>query len=287
MSNGYEHLQQMRDWLGEAAASHWSDRELLKYWNSVQKRIGMKVALSGPGWLQKSEDVTPVDSVITLPVDCAKPIYLEEKSSGRPIPFSTDVMDRRVSRLQGTSLYTGITEAYFGLGTIVINSASYTTECTLWYQIRVPDLHVGTASAGGSTSLTMGANDGVDVAADGFGAKQITSYYVNTKLQVISGTGAGIAVNITAYTSGRVATLASGTYSTSSDYGTLSRLPEECWEVITMEAAMIALSKPSSVVDPQVFGFMKDRWKDANETFLEWVSTPFVGSQRTRITELE
>jgi len=289
MSNAAEHLINMRDNLGEEVAAHWKDRQLLYQLNASQARLSRRIATNNGGWLEVSTDVTPVAGVITLPIDCAKVVYLEEKVSGRPISIDLNVMERRVSRVSGTTLSSGLLqEGYIQLGTIVINSDSFSIACTLWYQIRVPDLHVGTAGAGGVTSLTLSADDGIDATAgNGHGAKEVADYYNNSKVQVITGTGAGGPIVISAYTAARVATLASGTYSTSSDYGTISRLPEEAWDVMVLDATLMCMAKPSSTIDPQVFSFYRDRLKAANEEFDEWIATPFRGSQRTRITEID
>ena len=287
MSNAHEHLINMRDSLGEASASHWKDRQLLTQLNKAQSRLGQRIALANGAWLEKSASVTPVASVITLPTDCAKPVYLEETVSGNPIPFSTEVMDRRVSRPAGTTLLAGVTqEAYFQRGSIVVNSTGYTTVCTLWYQMRVPDLHVGTASAGGAASFTLDDNDGEGVSTGGHGAKTITDYYNTVEFKPVSGTGAGAVDTITDYTSGRVATV-TGTYSSSTVYGTISKLPEESWDLMELEATMVCLAKPSSVIDPQAFTFLRALLREAREGFDEWISTPFRGGQHTRVTELE
>ena len=282
--NAYRQLLQIRDMIGESTASHWSDRELLGHLNSSQARLRMLVAKSPGGWLTVSASVTPVDSVITWPVDCAKPIYLEETVSGMPIPWGTEVQDRRFSR-QSIG-YLDQIEAYQELGKIVINKESYTTACTLWYQIRVPELHVGTASAGGAASITLSAHDGAGVSSGGFGAKKVTSYYVNSYLEVDSGTGEGAQDLITAYTSARVATV-SGTYGATSIYGTVSRLPEECHPLMCLEAALLALTKPSAAIDPKYFEFLKNRFDFQDKEFTEWCSTPYIGRKGTRITEIE
>lgn len=284
--NSYEQLIQLRDMVGEASAAHWSDRELLKNLNISQNNVALVVAQEAEHWLTVSTTVTPSNSVITWPSDCSKPIYLEEVTSGRPVPFGTDVRDRRVSRLSGTTLYSGQYEAYLEKDKITINSDSYSNQCYLWYQIRVPALHVGTASAGGAASLTLSAHDGAGVASGGFGARQIADYYNNAQIQVVSGTGVGAPDTISDYTAARVATV-TGTYDNTSVYGTISRLPEEAHYLMILEAAMITLAKPSAAIDPKYWQYMRGLYKDAKEVFDEWCVTQRSGSHRTRTTELE
>ena len=286
MSNAYEQLVSVRDMIGEETSAQWKDRELLKRLNFSQRRLAQVVSKSAGSWLIKNVPVTPSSSEITWPSDCSKPVYLEETTSGRPIPFSTHVKDRRVSRMTGTTLYLEAVEAYFERGKIVVNQDSYSTACTLWYQIRVPDLHVGTASAGGAASLTLSAHDGAGISSGGFGARMIADYYNSVGIQVVSGTGAGAPDTITDYSAARVATV-TGTYDSDSVYGTISMLPEECWDLMVLETVLAAMTKPSSTVDQQIFGFIRDRWTEANRDFKDWISTQSVGSHRVRVTELE
>lgn len=282
--NSYNQLKMIRDLIGEATASHWSDRELLGYLNASQSFLGRKIQLANVGWLVKSASVTPVASVITLPSDCAKPIYLEETSSGRPIPIAGDVMDRRVTRLAGTTLYSGVTEAYRQMNALVVNSDNYTEACTLWYQIRVPDLHVGTASAGAATSITLSAHDGAGVSSGGFGARQVVDYYNGAQIEIVSGTGLGTDT-ISDYAATKVATV-TGTYSTDSVYGTISRLPEESHHLMWLDAAMIALAKPGAELDPSYFKFMKVLRDEAVDEFEDWIATHSVAAMSSRSTEL-
>lgn len=283
--NAYEQLYSVRDFVGEQTAAHWSDRFLLTCLNAAQARLALKVAKAPGGWLITSGSVTPSSSVITLPTDCAKPVYLEETATGSPISWEVTVSERRVGRQLTSQLEVTMTEAYHQMGQIVVNKDDYSTACTLWYQIRVPDLHVGTASAGGTASITMSAYDGAG-ASTGFGARVIADYYNLSQICAISGTGSPAIDTITDYSAARVATV-SGTYAASTVYGTISRLPEQCHQLMWLEAALTALAKPASLMEKEAWAFLKDRWSEANNEFIEWISTPHVGTKRTRITEIE
>ncbi len=286
--NGYEQITTMRDFVGESVAAHWKDRFLLTCLNQVQEKLSQKVAKAPGGWLLTSTSVTPVASVITLPVDCAKPVYLEETVSGNPISWGVEAPERRVSRQPANQLQSSMLEAYRQYGEIVVNRDSYTTACTLWYQFRVPELHVGTASAGSTGTFTMSAYDGVG-ASDGFGAKVVADYYNNVTYFCTAGTGSGTTGTITDYTAARVATLSATTtvYAASSVYATVSRLPEQCHHLMWLEASLMALAKPASLMEKEAWMFLKDRWTEAQNEFIEWISTPHVGSKRTRVTEIE
>ena len=85
--NAKDQLDLLRDYIGEASASHWSDLNLLRRLNVAQRKIAVNVAMTPGNWLVTSASVTPSDSVITLPSDCGKPIYLEETTSGQPLTW--------------------------------------------------------------------------------------------------------------------------------------------------------------------------------------------------------
>jgi hypothetical protein len=54
-----------------------------------------------------------------------------------------------------------------------------------------------------------------------------------------------------------------------------------------VEAALTALAKPGSLMEKEAWSFLRERWKEMKEEFTEWISTPHVGSKRTRISEVE
>jgi hypothetical protein len=271
-------LQLGRDFIGEATASHWSDVNFIHRLNISQRKVAVLVQNYPGAWLLKSADLTPVASVITLPSDCAKPVYLEETSSGQPLTWLENVKARRVSRTVGASgFWDGAPEAYPLLGTLEVNQDSYSTEVTLWYDVRVPDLIAGTASAGAATSLTFPVNSNV---------KHVDDYYNGVSLLVDSGTGAGTVGDIiTDYTGADGKCVVSGTYSTSSIFGTIPRLPEECHHLILLEATLLALAKPSSNIDKEIFQYYTNQCRDAKRDLVEWLETRIKGHGRVTITE--
>lgn len=262
--NCYDQLQLLRDYIGEASAAQWTDVNLVRRLNAAQRKIAIVTAMSPGNWLIKSASVTPVASVITLPVDCSKPVYLEETSSGAPISWlSGGIPYRRVSRGIGTSLDIGVGEAYPLEATIEVNKDSYTTACTLWYQVRVPDLQQGTAAAGGALSLTF---------PDDRNTKRVTSYYAGTQIEVISGTGVAAVDLISAYTATMVATVG-GTYGITTLFGTISRLPEETHHLIVLEAAVIALMKPASKLDKEVLQYYLSELRTTRTDVYGWLES--------------
>lgn len=270
----------LRDNVNEASEAHWSDELLLTRLNAGQRKVAKKVSMSRGNWLVTSEDVTPSASVITLPSDCSKPIYLEEKSSGRPVVWlDGGVSYRRVSRQVGTSIDTaGSREAYTLMSTIVVNQASFTTECTLWYQIRVPDLHQGTSAGGASTSLTF-ASDKNRIYLD--------DYYNGATLEMYDASGSYVALRsaISDYTAAGVATI-TGTGVASRTYGTIPRLPEETHDLIVLEATVNALMKVSSNIDPTMLDRFRTERNAEAKLVDEWLESRVVGISGVAIGEM-
>jgi hypothetical protein len=274
----YNMLQLLRDQVAEAVASHWSDVNLIRRLNVAQRKVAVLVQNYPASWLLKSTALTPVASVITLPQDCAKPVYLEETTSGRPLTWLGNVRTRSVSRSPSGSLgLGGILEVYPLLNTLVVNQDSYTTGVTLWYDQRVPDLMAGTASAGAATSLTFPVNSNV---------KHIDDYYNGVGIEVDSGTGAGTVGDvITDYTGSTGACVVSGTYAADSVFGTISLLPEETHYLIVLEATLLAVAKPSSNIDKEVFQYYTNERREVIKELKDWLETRIKGYGRVEVTE--
>ncbi len=277
--NTYFMLELLRDQIAEAVAAHWDDDKLVGRLNLAQRKVAVLVQNYPGAWLLNSADLTPVDSVIALPSDCAKPVYMEEKSSGKPIAWLENVKARRVSRRIGASLdwWTGAPEAYPLLGTLEVNESGYATEVTLWYDIRVPDLMAGTASAGAATSLTF---------PDESPVKHVDDYYNGVAIEVESGTGAGtVGDSISDYDGATRVCTVSGTYDTTSVFGTISRLPEESHPLILAEATVLAIAKPSSNIDKEVFQYYVNERRDVKRDLKEWLETRIKSHRRIEVTE--
>uniref|UniRef100_A0A6H1ZCK9 Putative tail protein n=1 Tax=viral metagenome TaxID=1070528 RepID=A0A6H1ZCK9_9ZZZZ len=276
--DAYNMLQLLRDQVAEASASHWTDINLIRRLNVAQRKVAVLVQNYPAAWLLKSANLTPVASVITLPEDCAKPVYLEETTSGNPLTWLGNVRTRRVSRLTADSLgWTGAPEVYPLRNTLVVNQDSYTTGVTLWYDGRVPDLMAGTASAGAATSLTFPANSNV---------KHVDDYYNGVGIEVDSGTGAGTVGDvITDYAGATGVCVVTGTYGATSVFGTISLLPEETHHLILLEATLLAIAKPSSNIDKEVFQYYTNERREAIKEIKDWLETRIKGYGRVEITE--
>ena len=269
MMNALEQMWLVRDLINEATAAHWSDVNLVKRLNVAQRKVYLKVAMTYGQWLVTSASVTPSASVITLPADCGKPLYLEETTSGRPITWLNSLSYRRVSRLAGATLdTTGAREAYPLASTIEVNETSYTTACTLWYQRRAPDLHAGDASAAAASSITLAADSNRVYLADYYKGATIEQY----NAAVATATYVAFRSAITASTAAGACTV-TGTPTNAYGYGTVSILPEETHQLMAYMAAVDAVSKPGSTIDEKSKANLVSDMADLKKDVYAWLET--------------
>lgn len=273
--NAKDMLAILRENLNEASAGFWTDLALLRRLNIAQNKVGLKVAQTPGQWLITSTSVTPSNSVITLPTDCAKPIYLEETSSGAPIHWLNSVTYRRRSREVGTTLDLGSREAYPLMSTLEVNTPNYSTACTLWYQIRIPKLHCGTAQSGsGASALEF---DDAAESSGGTGREIVflDDYYNNAIVEIIDQTSAIVDIRstISDFTASTHVAVITGTPASGDTYGTVSRLPEQVLNLIILEATMDALNKPSAQIDKEARQYFVQSLRDERSTVNSWLES--------------
>ena len=278
--NTYEMLQELRANISETVATHWGPKELLKKLSAHHRRVAAMLMLKQGDWLlKKSSALTPVAGVITLPADCAKPVYMEDVSSGAEIAIDTTVRERRWTRPLASGLEPGMLNAYMMDGVIEINDATVVSTVYLWYQRKVWDLIAGTADTASTTNAIVIA------VADG--PRYTDDYYIGAMLEVVGGTGIGTAAAITDYVgSTRVLTVA-GSFGTDTIYGTVPQVPEEGHDLIVLGATMQAMAKPSSDVEGEIFKYYASLYTEAREVFNDWASTRKSGSTHVRRTEVD
>jgi len=271
--NSYQMMQDVRDSLNEATASHWTDLAILRKLNRAQRQAAMMISMANGDWLMTKTNITPSDSLVALPEDCSKPVYLERTDDGTELPISITVRERQQTRITPASLDALGPDGYMYGEYIELNQESFTSGVTLWYERRVPDLHFGTASAGGSNTITFSST---------MYPVRKNDYYNGSYIEVISGTGAGTRAAITDYTGSTGAAVVSGTFSTDSVYGTETVLPQEAIPVIVQSTVISLISKPSAAIDPKYFEYAKLELKDAIELYTDWISTRIKNSNRIR-----
>jgi hypothetical protein len=278
--DAYEMRLQLRDNLGEAVASHWTEAQLVRRLNIEHKAVARKVIDSPGDWLlKKSDALTPSSNRLTLPTDCLRPVYVEEVTSGRMIPIRGTVREKAGGRFPG---YGGTVEAYLIGNYIEINLNDYGNTCYLWYQPRVLDLQSGTCQAStGATSVYFElANfpSGVD---DYYNGVTLHIYDVSTNALNFNGLIADW-VGLTG-----IATIASAAAAPAATdlYGTVSPLPEEVHNLIVMRATVKAIAKPSSTFEKELFSFYRAELKKEEEDVESFLTSRLGDSVYTRITD--
>jgi len=279
MNNAYHIFEEIRDNVNEEEASHWSDLEILRKIIRSHRMIDMILMQNLGDWNLVSELLTPVASIVTLPSNCAKPVYMEEVSSGYEIPITGSIRNRRITRLPGTTLEgtLGI-DAYLLKDSIEINQDSFTNQVRLWYYKRRPDPHFGT---GGSSSGALALQLDVDK-----NPRNLDDYYNDIDVEIIDGTGEYTIDTISDYDGGTHIAVVTGTYANDSVYGTIIDLPEEALEYLIMDATIMLMTKPSSSLSEVVFQYMLQRHKQVKAAFEEWIATRLVNRVGVETTEI-
>lgn len=276
--NAYTMLQLIRDRVGEAVTSSgiggasnlfMPDGSMLMQLNLAQRRAWMEMNMQMNEYLTTTSDLTPVASVVTLPSNCAKPVYMEEISSGYPIYLDGSIGEKRVLEQGGMhAIRTG--------NTFEITLDDYVSPVRLWYRKRITDLLASYADTGSTTNtLVVKASMSPNATND---------YYNGQTLEVVSGTGAG-SYTITDYVASTRTLTLTGTFSTDSAFGTVSELPVEAEEYIMEQVIVSYLSKPSAAIDPKYFSFAMSNLQMAQKVFREWISTQQTTHRRTRMTQ--
>jgi hypothetical protein len=280
MNNAYHIFQEIRDNVNEAEAAHWSDKEILRKMIRAHRKVVGMMSQSQGDWLLTSTTLTPVASLITLPSDLSKPVYLEEVSSGWEIPIQGTVRNRRMTRIPGTTLEGTLgLDAYLLKDYIEVNQDGYTNQVRLWYDKRIADPHFGTADTGTTTDSLVFDDD--------LNPRKSDDYYNGLSLEIVSGTGKGTIAEITDYDGGTWTATVSGSFSTSSIYGTVMQVPEESLEFLIWEATMNLIAKPSSTLSEVVFQYMKSQWREAKRDFDDWLSTRLRNRIGVEATEID
>lgn len=278
--NAYEILQEVRDYVGEAAAANWTDLGILRKINANYKRVGAKLVVIGGDWLlKKSAALTPVDGLVTLPSDCAKPVYIEDVSTGTNIPFNGSVRYRNLSRGTLSGLGFGqAADAYMLEGYIEINQSGYADTVYLWYQRRLVDLVAGTGDTGSTANSLV-----IPVSA---GPKYVDDYYNGVVLEIVGGTGVGKLATVSDYAGSTRVLTVDQTVATTTVFGSQLEVPEESHALITVESALMSMAKPAASYDEKVFTYLTTLVRDLRKEWVEWCSSRTSSSTRVVRTEV-
>lgn len=275
--HAYDMFEQLRANIGEVTAGHWTDTELLRALDIAHKKVGFLVQSENEDWLlKKSSALTPSSSIVTLPSDCAKPVYMEQVSNGEEIPLQGTVRERRLSRQNTDRLTYGWTSAYMVGDTIEINSEDFSNQVYVWYVQRLLDLAAGTPAAGGAQSLTL---------ADG-GHSPTDDYYNGLAIKIKESGGGWAEDTISDYDGGTRVCTVTGTYTGATAYGTTSPLPVEAHGLVVIEATLMAMAKPGSRFRQDAFQYWSSERRELKRELEGWLSSRMATSRRVRLTEI-
>lgn len=277
--NAYYMLIDIRDNIVESSAKHWGDNDILRKINLSHRTRVMETHEATGDWLVNSATLTPSNSEITLPHDCAKPIYMEHATGKWKIPFDQTVRERAYTRIGNFDLSDNYVTAYPVKNKIVINQDSFTDQVKLWYLQRIPNLICGTADTGSTgTSLVLPLSMEPSLVDD---------YYNDQVIEInLDGAAAPTQTIVSDYVGAtRTVTVAAGALTADiSTFGTVSDLPQEAVDLVLLEATIKCLSKPGSRLDAKYFGFYHQLYMDARRSWTNWIATRRAGAGRIRVT---
>ena len=282
--NAYDMFLEIRDSIGESSAAHWNNRTILRKMIQAQRRLWQQLCEEPDDWFTTSANLTPSSSVVTLPDDCAKPVYMEDKSTGAEIPLRGTVRERRLGRPEASGLYSGVIDAYALKDSIEINVPSYSNQVTLWYVQRLRDLHFGEAGAASASNLIEFDNG----SSSELSPHYEDDYYNNAEIEVqSSANAAAFKDTITDYVaSSRLATI-TNTGASGQFYGTVPQIPEEGHYLMIAMVVQQCLAKPGSDIDPTYLNFWRGEVKSLKEDWSDWIARRIGASRHIRITEIE
>lgn len=193
--------------------------------NAAIRELYALILKRRPGEFLKETSLTAVSSVLTLPNNFGRLVLLRTAEGYKVWPI--DQVERRLTDSDGSEY------AFYQQGrTLLIDRANDSSTYTLIYLAKPRDIHQGKAVAGGANSITLDAKH----------APKTADHYVGMTLEDVTGDWAS---EITAYTSGRVATV-SGTAAAGDFYALVPEIPEWAHHLIAPRAAILLKSLPQS-----------------------------------------
>jgi hypothetical protein len=187
------------------------------------------------------------------------------------------VGQRSISRQSNIGGLINYAEAYPLMNSIEINTAFTGGTYKLWYQKRPIELHAGTATAGGVSNLTLQADRGADVRDD---------YYNGASIDIVGGSVSGRYLISDYVGSTRVITLSTTATFSTYTYGIIPITPPECNNLIILEATLLALAKPSSVLDKEILQLYVALHKAEQKEISQWLETRLIENTGVTIGDL-
>lgn len=274
--DAYEILQQVRHDVAETTEAHWTDLALLRKLRMECARIWRELSLQPGGYAMTSGSVTVTDSVITLPSDCAKPLYLETDQDVEVV-----IRGLRESRYDYVGAVTTFDGTYYTAyqegETLKINADSVNGTWTLWYLKRMDEVLYGVAGgSSGASALHLEAAMQPSQTDDTYNGLSVFTYDATTGARKLS-------TVITDYAGATLVATITGTPASGDYYGSELGLPLECEDVLLGRIVLSCLAKVSSAIDPKYFEYQRELVRDAEKTWKAWLETSIPGSRSVRV----
>jgi len=239
-NNAYEILSEVREDIndystefveGTDTSGAFTNSNLLRKINKALAFIYAILLERIPEEFLESEELTAVDSVLTLPADYGRLKILKNSAGRKCFPIGIDQ-----TKLEESA---GNDRLYRRQGrTLVIDRDSVTDTYTLWYHRLCREIHSGAFG----TCVT-----GVTGVLDSTYAKKIADYYNSMAIENVTDDWIG---TITDYTAARVASIVAVGDDKDSYYGLVPEIPMAFRHLIAPLAVIFTRTHPLSMVNP-------------------------------------
>lgn len=229
-----EGLNEFNDALatGDDTSGAFRNDNIIKSINRAIQELFALIARRRPHEFTKEAAVTPVDSVITPPADFGRLVLLKDPNGDRV--YNIEEVERHRTGQTGSG------RLYYQRGrTLILDQAGIGTPYSLVYKTKPRDIHMGRATAGAASSITLDAKY----------APKIADLFVGMVLECVNGDWFSA---ITAYTAARVATI-SGTGAAGDFYALAPELPEWAHPLIAPKAIINLKNNPISKAPPSKY----------------------------------
>lgn len=235
---------------GSDTSGAYDNTEIVRKINIAQRYLFNLLFIRFPDYFYTSSTVTGSSGVYTIPSGLVRLSHIVDSNGNILNPINI-----RQKHLSNTS---GSDYLYYRYGNTIVRDSGNSDALTFYYYKQPIDLTQGMSSAGGSLSLTLATT-----------AKASADYYNGSVIENITD---GWDATISDYTSGRVATLSSGTGAASKYYGTVSTLPEQFHHLISRRATLLLKKTTTAPQRPDV-GEVADFREDLAETLRAFAGT--------------
>lgn len=217
---------------GTDTTGRYNNTYLLRKINQAYRQLYAMLLLRIPGYFYAKASLAGVNSVYTLPGDFGRMVEVRDSDGHKIIPIEPANLTPPDE--------TGTVHEYYRDGnTCVLNLAGVTETYDFYYRKKSRDLDFGMASAGAATSITLATS-----------ASKSASFYIGMEIHNVTKDWDD---TITAYTSGRVATIAE-TAAANDYYGLVPEIPDMFHHLIATKASQLvrafhplAQSRPTQV----------------------------------------